>query len=382
MVGPLLQPGYFWGAHDARHSVYFLQQFNVALQDGVWYPRWAPDFAFGYGYPFFNIYGPLSSYAGSAFHWLGLDIVTAVKVLFGLSAVLSGLTMYSFARRLLGPPGALIAALTYVYIPYHLFDLYVRAALAESVGFIFVPLTLWGFYEVMVKPRLQAVLLTGLAYAGLMFTSNLLALIFTPILGLYVAYMMGWKLLEAMSRQPDKSLRARLLEIRPLALLFHLGLPPALALAAGLGLTAIFWLPAFLEYRFVRVDQWIGGRFAFGDDFVEIFQLFSPKWGFGSSIPGPGDDTGFQIGLVATILFILSFLIVPKVQQAVIRRTLFFFQGMTLAVLFLTVPISSFVWTVLPLSSFAQFPWRLLVVVAPFISICGRHHYDRSDSEK
>ena len=58
VVGPLLQPGYFWGAHDARHSVYFLYQFDKAIQDGVLYPRWAPDFAFGYGYPFFNIYGP------------------------------------------------------------------------------------------------------------------------------------------------------------------------------------------------------------------------------------------------------------------------------------------------------------------------------------
>jgi len=90
VTGPLLQPGYFWGAHDARHSVYFLHQFNQAIQDGVWYPRWAPDFAFGYGYPFFNIYGPLSSYAGELLHLFGLDIVTSVKVLFGLSAVLSG----------------------------------------------------------------------------------------------------------------------------------------------------------------------------------------------------------------------------------------------------------------------------------------------------
>jgi hypothetical protein len=39
-----------------------------------------------------------------------------------------------------------------------------------------------------------------------------------------------------------------------------------------------------------------------------------------------------------------------------------------LIILFLTVPLSFPVWTFLPLSTFAQFPWRLLVVVAPFIS--------------
>jgi hypothetical protein len=375
IIGPLLQPGYFWGAHDARHSVYFLYEFDQAIQDGVWYPRWAPDFAFGYGYPFFNIYGPLSSYLGEIFHLAGLDFVNAVKVVFGLSALLSALTMYLFVRRLLGPAPGLIAALTYVYIPYHLFDLYVRAALAESVGFVFVPLTLWGFYESVTHPRLTALLWAALAYAGLMFTSNLLALLFTPILGLYVAYILLMNQRIANGESPHFSTQppfgspfASRLRLHALRFI-RSSLPPAFVLLLGLGLSAIFWLPAFLEYRYVRVDQWVGGRFAFGDDFVEFFQLFSPRWGFGASIPGPDDQAGFQIGLAATILFILSFLIVPKLTYLVVRRTLYFFQGITLIILFLTIPISYPLWTILPLSTFAQFPWRLLVVVAPFISV-------------
>ncbi|MCB9101970.1 MAG: hypothetical protein H6632_20715 [Anaerolineales bacterium] len=394
VLGPLLQPGYYWGAHDARHSVYFLYEFNQAIQDGIGYPRWAPDFAFGYGYPFFNIYGPLSSYTGQLFIWLGLDVVTAVKVVFGLSAILSGLTMYLFVKRLLNPAAGLIAALTYVYFPYHLFDLYVRAALAESVGFVFVPLVLWGFYEVMARPRLTAVLWASLAYAGLMFTSNLLALMFTPILGLYVAVMMVWaffgKAKAEAKAKVDTEVEAetktlstqtpKLHQLHQLHKLYKLhkphklykllaGLPPLFTLLLGLGLSSIFWLPAFIEYKYVRVDQWVGGRFAFGDDFVELFQLFSPKWGFGTSIPGPNDDTGFQIGLAATILLIFSFIIVPKLSDPFSRRTLYFFQTMTLILIFLTTPISSLVWTLLPLSSFAQFPWRLLVIIAPFISI-------------
>ncbi len=353
VIGPLLQPGYFWGGHDARHSVYFLYEFDRAIQDGVWYPRWSPDFAFGYGYPFFNIYGPLSSYLGEAFHLSGFDIVTSVKLVFGLSALLSGMTMYLFARRLMGTDAGLIAALTYVYIPYHLFDLYVRAALAESVGFIFLPLALWGFYEAMTAPRLVALLGGALAYALLMFTSNLLALLFTPILGLYVLYDLGLTIYE----NPNaKTLKNKLLS-------------PAFVLILGLGLSAIFWLPALLEYRFVRVDQWVGGRFAFGKDFVELFQLFSPRWGFGTSIPGPDDQLGFQLGLTATVLFIFSFIAVPKLSHLPLRHTMYFFQVVTLVVIFLMVPLSYPVWKALPLSNFAQFPWRLLVVVAPFISL-------------
>ena len=396
VVAPLLQPGYYWGAHDARHSVYFLHQFNKAIQDGVLYPRWAPDFAFGYGYPFFNIYGPLSSYTGEALHLLGFDIVTAVKIVFGLSAILSGLVMYLFVRRLLGPQAGLISALVYVYLPYHLFDLYVRAALAESVGFIFVPLVLWGFYESVTAPRLRVVLWAALAYAGLMFTSNLLALLFTPIMGLYVAYMLVWQFISewradskvagehvASSREQNdgasnehKSRNTQHTHPKPqithhLLRLIKAGIAPLSVLVLGLGLSAIFWIPAFLEYRFVRVDQWVGGRFAFGDDFVEIFQLFSPQWGYGASIPGPNDDAGFQIGLVALVLFVVSFLMVPKLPDTLTRRTLYFFQAITVVLIFLTTPASYIVWAVLPLSTFAQFPWRLLVIIAPFISICA-----------
>ena len=149
------------------------------------------------------------------------------------------------------------------------------------------------------------------------------------------------------------------------------GLPPLFVLFLGLGLSAIFWIPAFLEYRFVRVDQWVGGRFAFGDDFVEIFQLFSPQWGYGASIPGPNDDAGFQIGLVALVLLVISFLIVPKLPDTLTRRTFYFFQAITVILIFLTTPASYIVWAVLPLSAFAQFPWRLLVIIAPFISICA-----------
>jgi hypothetical protein len=368
-IGPLLQPGYFWGAHDARHSVYFLYQFDKSIQDGVLYPRWSPDFAFGYGYPFFNIYGPLSTYVGEAFRLAGLDVVTAVKVVFSLSVLCSGLAMYLFVRRLLGQSAGLIAALTYVYIPYHLFDLYVRAAQAESVGFVFVPLVLYGFYEATTRPRLSAILWSAVAYACLMFTSNLLALLFTPILGLFVATMLLWangKLSRFRAQPPLGTLHASRSALLRLLTSFF---PPAFVLLLGLGLSAIFWLPALLEYRFVRVDQWVGGRFAFGDDFVEIYQLFSPRWGFGASIAGPDDEAGFQIGLAATLLFILSFLVVPKLADAVVRRALYFFQAITLILLFLTVPISDVVWRFLPLSNFAQFPWRLLVVIAPFISI-------------
>src|SRR5512139_1455088 len=58
--GPLLTPTYFFNAHDAKHSVFFLVEFDQTFRDGYLWPRWSPDFSFGYGYPLFNIYSPLA----------------------------------------------------------------------------------------------------------------------------------------------------------------------------------------------------------------------------------------------------------------------------------------------------------------------------------
>jgi hypothetical protein len=95
-IGPLFQPGFFWGAHDARHSVYFLYEFDRSIAEGILYPRWSPDITFGYGYPLFNIYSPLAFYMGEAFHLVGLDLLWAIKIVFAASFVLSGVCMYLF----------------------------------------------------------------------------------------------------------------------------------------------------------------------------------------------------------------------------------------------------------------------------------------------
>jgi hypothetical protein len=367
-IGPLLEPGYFWGAHDARHNVYFLFEFDRAIQDGIWYPRWAPDFAYGYGYPFFNIYGPLSTYIGEFFHLLGFGFVDSVKLVFGLSVFASAAAMYGFARRLMGPRGGLVAAVAYVYVPYHIFDLYVRAALAESVGFVFVPLALWAFQEAVERPRLAAVLAAGLAYGGLMFTSNLIAFLFSPILALYLGILI---LARVGADQPLRHISWQSLHLLA-ANLVNKGAGAAAGLALGLGLSAIFWLPGILEYRFVRVDQWAGGRYDFHPYFVYFFQLFSPHWGFGPSIPGPDDDLGFQLGAVPTILALLSLLVTCKTEDARLRRTLLFFQVFTPAIVFLMLPVSTPLWDNVGLVRLAQFPWRLLALSAVSLAfLCG-----------
>src|SRR5512138_3691562 len=107
-LAPLLAPGYFSDAHDSRHWVYFLQMFDLSIRDGAWYPRWATDMTFGYGYPVWLILAPLPFFVGEAFHLVGFDFVASVKLVYGLAFFGSALTMYLFASRVLGKNAGLI----------------------------------------------------------------------------------------------------------------------------------------------------------------------------------------------------------------------------------------------------------------------------------
>lgn len=374
-IAPLSQPGYFWGAHDARHSVYFLFEFDRSIQDGVWYPRWSPDFAFGYGYPFFNIYGPLAFYLGEVFHLLGLDFVSAVKAVFAFSLLFSGVTMFLFVRRFMGSRAGLLAGLVYIYIPYHIVDVYVRASLAESLALALLPLNLWLFYEAVAAPRLVAVLGAGLSYAGLMLTHNGLTLLFSPLLAIYLIFLILSRALAGRKRGLSGGLP------KMVKGLVRSSLSPILGLLLGLGLSAIFWLPMALEFKYVRLDQWMGGYYGYRDHFVYLFQLFSPFWGYGLSEPGFEDGLPFQLGVIPVVFGFLSLLALRRIEKVELRRLLIFFQLTTVLIIFFMLPPSMPLWEVLRLVTFAQFPWRLLTLAIVALSFLVGSILVGADSE-
>ncbi len=347
-ISPALGSGYWWGAHDARHAVYFLFEFDQAIRDGIWWPRWAPDYAFGYGYPFFNIYGPLSSYIGEFFHLAGMDLVSAVKTAFALSIVASGLTMYAFVRRLWGENAGLVAGVAYMYLPYHLADVYVRAALAESWALVWFPLLFWGFYECVVKPRPRAIALTAVAYALLFISHNGLSVPFTFLLMAWIAFLL------VADRVPDSPFFG----IRWRGVLGAGG-----AAVLGIVLGGIFIFPWLVEYQYVNTDQWLKGYFAFPDHFIEFWQLFSPVWGFGISVPGPNDNFPLQLGIVP-VLFAVGAWVIPSQNHAQ-RSTRLFLTIALIAIICLMLPISQPLWFS-PLGDLVlkpmQFPWRFLVL--------------------
>ena len=347
---PLLTPAYFFDAHDARHSIFYLVEFDQTFRDGFLWPRWSPDFSFGYGYPLFNLYPPLAFFGAELVHLLGLGFVASVKMVYVLATIGAGLGMYGFVKRLFGPSAGLLAAVLYMYIPFHLVEIFVRSAYAEFVALALIPLVFWIFTELIAAPGLFRLALAGLAYGILALTHLATFFTLSPFLIIYILFLVLAKT-----------------KFRPTMLVVH-GLYALGAGVLGLALAAIYLLPMIAEIQYVKIEQWTSGSYSYLQHFVYFSQLLLSEWGYGYSGAGLLDDFSFQLGIVTVVL--VNFALVAIIRHRFSHHsTALFFLISTFAIIFLMSPLAEPVWQVLPIASLVQFPWRLLGMTAFTLSI-------------
>ena len=348
-VLPLAGPDYFLDAHDAQHTLFFLTEFDAALRDGVWYPGWATDQALGYGYPTFVLYPPLAYYTAALLHFLGASKLAAIKGVWMLATLGSGLAMYGYARHVMGRNRGLLAALVYVYMPYHLADIYVRADLAEYAAFVWMPLALWSFHRLLEGVSLRRIGLAGLAYGALWLTHNLTALIFTPLLA-------GYALFRLWESSPTWKQRIR---------------RAAVALGGGclgLGVAAALILPNLFERQYIAQEQWVRAGYDYAQHFLQPAYLLSGLWGYAPGSPGTEGGMSFQLGAVPLILAIVASLS-SLGRPARERRLILFFAAGTLLLLFPMIPLSAPLWEMVPIAALVQFPWRLLALTSVTLAV-------------
>ena len=361
-VLPLAGPDYFFEAHDAPHTVFFLTEFDGAIRDGVWYPGWATDQALGYGYPTFVLYPPLAYYVAEGFHLLGAAKVVAIKWVWALATVGAGLAMYAYARHVMGRQRGLLAAIIYVYVPYHLADIYVRAALAEYAAFVWMPLALLAFHRLVEKVTLPRIGYAALAYGALLLTHNVTGLAFTPFLALYVLFRL--------LREPGPG-KERLVKA-------------AAALGGAMlafGIAAALLLPGFFERRYINQEQWVRETYDYAEHFVQPAHFLSPAWGYAPGTPGTEGAMSFQLGAVPLILAVVATVAAFR-RKPRERALILFFAAALVLLLFLMLPISAPLWELLPIASLVQFPWRLLALTAVTLAILSGFAIRAPDTRK
>ncbi|MEX2012933.1 MAG: 6-pyruvoyl-tetrahydropterin synthase-related protein [Candidatus Levyibacteriota bacterium] len=327
--------------HDGQDHVARIANFYQNLAEGNIIPRWASNLNWGYGHPILMFLYPLPSYMASFFHAVGFSLVDSLKLVFAISFILSGLSMYLWARTVWGKEAGVAAAILYTYAPYRFVDLYVRGAIGEHVAFIFPPLVLYFFYKLSKKTDFIYIAGGALSLAGFILAHNAISIMFLPIIILYGLYLLWQNKLN------------KYFMFSSLSLVF-----------LGFGLSAFFWGPAYFEGKYTLRDIVTSGEFT--SRFVQFKDLLWGEWNYGIS----GQFT-VQVGILHWVIVALSIalLFIKKQKKNLIINAALI--GILGATLFLMTEPSRPVWDTISVLQKFQFPWRLLSVVVFCTAVLG-----------
>lgn len=333
----IVRPGYY-SMHD-DFQVIRIFEMDKCFKDGQFPCRWVPDMGFGYGYPQFSYYAPLSYYAMELIHLIGFSFIDSVKLFIVLIILISTFGMYLFAKHLWkSEVGALISTFLYIYLPFRAVEIYVRGALPELTAMAVIPF-LFLFVMHLVEGKRHSLFWFSISIAILFLSHNITTLIVTPIVVLWTAFLIVKN--KSWGRIP-----------RVIA-----------TFAIGFGLSAFFVVPAWFEKNYVHIDTLTSGYFNYLAHFVSLPQmLLSNHWGYGSSQLGTNDDISLGVGIthwIAAAIAVFAVFIHKKYKQ--LAGVLFFFFIGWFS-LFLMHERSSFIWEKISILSFVQFPWRFLML--------------------
>ena len=327
---------------DSPFLLLRVHQLVQNLQAGVLPVRWMPQAAYGLGYPAPNFYAALPYYLAALLKLLGLSYISSIKIVQTLGFVFAAMAFYGFGRELdHGGTRSLLGALVYSCAPFHMINVYVRGdSLSEFYAFVFFPLVLWTLLRLHKRPRACAAAWVALAYAGLMLTHNISALIFTPIALAYALWL---------ARGARHTWRSTAQSLA--------------AIGMGALASAWFWWPALVERGNVHLEDMTTGYFNYALHF-RGWDLVQPSLLFDYAISS--QQQPFRMGLVQLLLLLggLTAVLVRWHRARRVERQGGFVVVLLLISTFMITPLSRPLWDHVPLLPMVQFPWRFLSVQA------------------
>ncbi|HET7376912.1 MAG TPA: 6-pyruvoyl-tetrahydropterin synthase-related protein, partial [Anaerolineae bacterium] len=341
LIAPLLQALPLQSDDGALH-IYRTVALDRAIQDGLLYPRWFPDLAYGYGFPFFNYREPLGYYAIELLHLIGLSFTLGLNLILAGSVIFSGLAMLWWVSDIFDLTAGFAAGVIYMAAPYLLIGPIDRANLPEVIALALLPLILFFFRRLIAFGGKKYLAAAVVSYSALLLTHNISSLIFTPMLLAYSFWLVIYSWPVAASRSRQNALRDLLL-----------------AAGLALALTAFFWLPALVEGNYVQLYLTHTTRNNdYHFNFLSLAELFG---GPGSADPNLlNPPLRFMLGwpqIAGAALGLLALRRKPaRDQRAHISAALI----AALAFIFMTLSVSLPIWDHLPLIRFVQFPWRFV----------------------
>lgn len=292
----------------------------------------------GYGYANGLFYSNLFLYLPAILHSLGLNVITSYKILIFFSSLLTCLSMFYCTKSITKSNKiASLSSILYTLCSYRICDVMVRAALGETLAFIFIPIIILGLYEILFRDYNKWYIFS-LGFVGLvnchLISTVLMAIIVVIILLCYISNL--WK------------------EKKRLFALIISG-------CVGLSLGAFFIIPMLQQY--VSTDLLINSQENTISSVMPFLKIFV---GF------PNYTTRFIPGGIG-VIYIVFIIMRLKLKNMKDKKLLKFSDLMMITgVICLLASTDLIPW--LEISKFLgsiQFTWRLFLFSSFFLSISG-----------
>lgn len=303
VLWPITKSG-FYISDDGEWMVIRLSAFYQSLAEGQFPVRFLGRLNYSYGYPVANFLYPGFLYIGSILHFIGFSFVNSVKIILGVSVVGAALFLFASLRKSLSPLASFTGVFSFLTAPYLAFDLYKRGSVGEILAIAAASMAMWSI-------EAGYLLVFPLAVALLVVSHNSLALMFTIFFCIYLT----------------TSRRFRWFGY----------------LALGMGLSAFFWIPAFVERNLVKFS---------------LLTISDPRQYFVTL-------QNFDVVGLPFIAGLVVYLLMRARTSRSWGRGIYtggFFIG-----LFLASPWSGAIWNNSTFASLFQFPFRMLAIVL----LCG-----------
>jgi hypothetical protein len=177
---------------EATMQVYRIYSVAESIQAGDFYPRWAPDFMYGYGSPLFNYLAPLPYYlSGLHITIAQAEPYTSFKMMFVASIFVGGIGLFSFMRQRWGAIAAVFGTAIFLFSPYMLQSgPYLQSDLGAAWALALFPVVLWTLDRAFQLGRGLELLALSLSGAGLLLTDYALAPVLFAAAGGWMLWMM------------------------------------------------------------------------------------------------------------------------------------------------------------------------------------------------
>lgn len=323
--------------HDLAFHLSRISAIKDNLKLGIMGGYIYPNYLGGYGYGNGLFYPDLFLYIPAFFSYLGLSVITSYKLFLLLISFCSVGAMYICVKEISkNKKSALISSFIYGFASYRLIDMFTRAALGETLAFVFAPIIIYGMYEIIYGDYKKFYILT-IGMSGLILSH----LISTYLIGIVLVIMCLVNIKKLFKE------KKRILYL-------------VLAALATVCLTAYFIFP--------MLEQMLSGKFIFNnlDETSKLLERSLPIWSIFIEFPYHvlrklWIPTGIGIGFIVLIYYYF------KNFKNYDKFTHFCFIT---AMIFLICATNIFPWNLFQnILSPIQFPWRFYFISVLLLSV-------------